>query len=514
MWMFRLAGALLLAAFLSLSAVGAQSTTDSWVATLYNPVAGRLTQVGSSGAVLAEWTLPLPPGFDRFPNRVTVAPGGSLFAYVPYNSSTFQGTLTISDRERVIIPFNLPLTVSDSLEFPGSEWAFNADGSAFALGYLLEGGGWGLIVLNLSTGAVDHTLRSDDALLGILGLPTNQVVPVPRRFAGDEITFSLVPYGGDSLSRGDSYLWNLLTNNVTLSPAFPSLDGDTFSLTGEVVISAADDRLPGVAIQNAANSLQAFLPQSGERFPFFAGAGQAFSRPRFIQNGELILVDSVDEAQRYAWLVIGRDGQTIGQIPAAAQIDDVRGVGDGFIYTTTQFTPGATTLVYVNTRDGLDAGIPIWTSPLEAAPIIVSTVDTVVRSQASYTPWVQLAEPVLIPGSTIALAPAPGQSLLISPADVGSQAAPTLPSRRLIAIGTVVTINTTDGNKLNVRNGPGTGFEIVLKLDAGARVEVVDGPRAGDNFTWWRIRTGDGVEGWAVESVPQDDGTILPTLLP
>jgi len=165
MWMFRLAGALLLAAFLSLSAVGAQSTTDSWVATLYNPVAGRLTQVGSSGAVLAEWTLPLPPGFDRFPNRVTVAPGGSLFAYVPYNSSTFQGTLTISDRERVIIPFNLPLTVSDSLEFPGSEWAFNADGSAFALGYLLEGGGWGLIVLNLSTGAVDHTLRSDDALL-------------------------------------------------------------------------------------------------------------------------------------------------------------------------------------------------------------------------------------------------------------------------------------------------------------------------------------------------------------
>jgi hypothetical protein len=281
-----------------------------------------------------------------------------------------------------------------------------------------------------------------------------------------------------------------------------------------VVISVADDRLPTVAIQSAANSLQAFLPQSGERFPFFAGAGQSFSRPRFIQNGELILVDSVDEAQRYAWLVVGRDGQTIGQIPAAAQIDDVRGVGDGFIYTTTQFTPGATTLVYVNTRDGLDAGVPVWTSPLEALPIIVSTVDTVVRSQAAYTPWVQLAEPVQTPGSTIALAPAPGQSLLISPADVGSQAAPTLPSRRLIAIGTVVTINTTDGNKLNVRNGPGTGFEIVLKLDAGARVEVVDGPRAGDNFTWWRIRTGDGVEGWAVESVPQDDGTILPTLLP
>jgi hypothetical protein len=487
---------------------------DSWIATLYDPATGGLTQVSSSGAVLAQQVLPLPPGFDRYPNRVAIAPGGALLAYVPYSSSTFQGALTISDGERVIIPFNLPLTTSDSLEFPGGEWAFNADGSAFALGYLLESGGWGLIVLNLNSGVVEYSLRSDDPLLAVLGLPTLNVVPVPRRFAGDEITFTLVPFGMDSVATGDTYLWNRLTDQVLASAAFPALDSDTFTATGEAVISAADARLPSVSIQGAANSLQAYLPQSGERFPFFSGAGQAFSNPRFIQNGELILVDSVDEAERYAWLVVGRDGQVVGQIPAAATIEEVRGVGDGFIYTTAQFTPGATTLVFVNTRDGLDAGVPVWTSALDAVPIIVQAVDTVIRAQTSYTPWVRLADPVLTPGSTLELAPAAGQPLLISPADVGSQAAPTLPSRRLIAIGTVVTINTTDGNKLNVRSGPGVGFEIVLKLDAGARVEVVDGPRAGDNFTWWRIRTGDGVEGWAVESVPQEDGTILPTLLP
>ncbi|PJF23653.1 MAG: hypothetical protein CUN53_21800, partial [Phototrophicales bacterium] len=102
-------------------------------------------------------------------------------------------------------------------------------------------------------------------------------------------------------------------------------------------------------------------PRSGARFPFFNLPDAALQSPRFIQNGELILTDSVDAAERYAWLVIRRDGLLVGSLPTAVSIDDARGVPDGFIYTTSAYVPGATTLVYVNTRDGLDGGVPVWT---------------------------------------------------------------------------------------------------------------------------------------------------------
>lgn len=53
---------------------------------------------------------------------------------------------------------------------------------------------------------------------------------------------------------------------------------------------------------------------------------------------------------------------------------------------------------------------------------------------------------------------------------------------------------------LNVRAGPGLSNVILAKLDNGAVVTLLEAPQEADGLRWWKVRTEDGVEGWAVDS--------------
>ena len=78
-----------------------------------------------------------------------------------------------------------------------------------------------------------------------------------------------------------------------------------------------------------------------------------------------------------------------------------------------------------------------------------------------------------------------------------------------LTIGGTAMINTTEGDPLNVRSGPGIDFGIVAKVPSGTLVTILEGPRDANGYTWWRIRLPGSQEGWAVESA---DGvrTLLP----
>lgn len=66
------------------------------------------------------------------------------------------------------------------------------------------------------------------------------------------------------------------------------------------------------------------------------------------------------------------------------------------------------------------------------------------------------------------------------------------------APGTPYTVATNDGQRLNVRAGPGQDAQIVGKLENGSTVRVLEGPVAGGRFQWARIEGDDGVSGWCV----------------
>src|SRR5262249_48212530 len=97
--------------------IPAQAQDNGWTAWLYNAADGRMTQVSETGAVLTDLTLPLPSGFDSYPQKIAVGHGGTPFAYVASNSTTYQGALVISQGAQLKASFNLPLTFSDSTEY-------------------------------------------------------------------------------------------------------------------------------------------------------------------------------------------------------------------------------------------------------------------------------------------------------------------------------------------------------------------------------------------------------------
>jgi hypothetical protein len=498
------------------------SAQAGWQAWLYDANNLRMTLVSEAG-FLRDFVLPVEGGFDLFPQRVAVAHGGGIMAYTIANSRNFASLLLLARSDGSYMASAIPLTgntaatiLADSLQYSANEFIFDETDSSLALGYSLVDGGWEIVVFSTENLQELHRLRSNDPLLAVLGLPSQQgITPIIQRNQAGTITFTLIMTGTEGAAEYPSYTWNVDTNAVTVDIAYPSLDNDTLAATGEVIMSMADDRLPNTSgnfIFFQANSLHVYDPVQNGRYPFYNQPDVSLHSPRFVQGGERVLAAASDAAgTAITWQVIERSGALLGPIPTPMNITSVEGVPDGFVYTTDTFNPGTTTLVFVNTRDGLDAGVPAWTSAPGATPQIMWTGSPGFTAQTALPGWAQLAAPV--PGKG---APLGGMSLdvgggaaIVSPGDLPT---PAPVSGGILVIGGQATINTTEGDTLNVRGGPGTSFPVVGRLPAGTRVTLVEGPRAGEGFTWWRIRAGN-LEGWVVESV-EDRGTRLQTLLP
>jgi hypothetical protein len=50
-----------------------------------------------------------------------------------------------------------------------------------------------------------------------------------------------------------------------------------------------------------------------------------------------------------------------------------------------------------------------------------------------------------------------------------------------------------------IRSSPGSSGEILGEAPAGDNLLVIDGPQCASGLTWWKVRTLDGLEGWAAE---------------
>jgi hypothetical protein len=78
-----------------------------------------------------------------------------------------------------------------------------------------------------------------------------------------------------------------------------------------------------------------------------------------------------------------------------------------------------------------------------------------------------------------------------------------------ITSGATVIIVGTEGDGLNVRQGPGVSFDPVCLARDGDQFTIGEGPRDGDGFTWWEVTQVDNPDcfGWAVEPFLQ---VVLP----
>lgn len=74
------------------------------------------------------------------------------------------------------------------------------------------------------------------------------------------------------------------------------------------------------------------------------------------------------------------------------------------------------------------------------------------------------------------------------------------PAPRMI-VGEQGRVTFTTGTPVNVRTGPGLGYDSVAQLPEGALFDVTSGPTCAEGYYWWSVRTDTGLTGWMAEGI-------------
>ena len=66
-----------------------------------------------------------------------------------------------------------------------------------------------------------------------------------------------------------------------------------------------------------------------------------------------------------------------------------------------------------------------------------------------------------------------------------------------VSVGYYAEVVNTGGVGVTIRNGPSTSNLPVIVSAEGSILLILEGPTAGGDYEWWRVRLPDGTEGWA-----------------
>lgn len=504
----------LLLMLLAVSIIPAHAQAGSFDAWLYESTTGEMIRITEVGEV-NRLTLPLPAGFDTYPyGGVAVSPDGETIAYTAGKNASFEVVLVIFSTRTNSILATYPPSGSAYTSFDlNPAGGFSADGRQLAFGYSRDGeaGGWELLVINTDTFSLGGTLTSADPAASGLGIDFG-LTPVPTHFRPDgQVAFAMVRAGTDGGASGyDSYLWNPVDGSLTPSVGYGALDLSVYDPSGEVILASADDRFPATAGDVLPFGQQNVLSyyRDGVLTPFYTEPDVTFFSPTFVMNGAQILVSTYDGITTEEYRLIGRDGAPLGALTISPAPYDVAGTRDGFLYA--QYIGSIPAFFNINLRDGAidfaETESALVFGADQTSPRIVWVGDddptTAYFTTESYTTWGVI-------GTSISDADAGGGTA--GSTGVGLDG---------LQVGGQATIRTTDGDALNVRSGPGTGFAIVIKAEPGTVVDLLQGPQSADGYQWWQIRLPGGQEGWAVESAENEitlvagAGTFVPETNP
>lgn len=118
--------------------------------------------------------------------------------------------------------------------------------------------------------------------------------------------------------------------------------------------------------------------------------------------------------------------------------------------------------------------LPDETAAVPAPTIILLTAPPLPTPTISLNP----ATPTIAPTATTASTP----DVSIAPPEV--------------TVGYYAEVVETGGVGVTVRNGPSTSNVPVAVSGEGSVILIIEGPTAGGEYQWWRIRLPDGTEGW------------------
>lgn len=490
---------LLLMSLLSLTSAAQAGVASAWI---YNPITGMAMRVTSSGTLADSFALPMPDtSFDSVPNTIIVSPNGLTLAYVARASASGQQELVLTDvnTRTIILRYAFGTAPYNSIEV-GGQFGFSPDGNAIAFGYALDFDGWELMIIQLGAGIVGTlTSGAPETAAIVSGFG---IIPTPTFFAGSggdlttyKIGVAFVQGGAGGASEYFNYVWSVATNTLTPSIGYGVFGSDLNRLSGEIVMPLAYDGLPknddAYMFMGHINAAQAFEITTGTRFPFYHSADASLTFTRFAANGRFVLAGALPpgDTATASLRLLTRDGfvyPVVGVTPSSAHDDTLEG------YFVVDYTADTAKLLHGN--------VNLTNPAASAAPVTVWTgssgqfVNLVWAGQLGIIPTLS---PTFTAWTPIGDVMTEIDALLGSGGD-SPAATPSAPA--VLSVGGVATVRTTAGDALNVRSGAGTSFAIIERLQSGVSVTLLEGPVTANNFSWWRVRTPSGREGWVVES--------------
>jgi len=470
--------------------VAAYTQADTWQLWIYqdNGVAVRVDNQGRAldlEAIPPENALPgIVDGDILRPTRLSASPDGTLLVYaLGVNDSMYvqvydtrQNRVLMTHRIDESLGTRAPTTLDRA---PHN--LFNETQTAFAFGYG-KAQGWQIDVLDATSGDIFTSLLPESpAMRSLITDTAFGVVPVIQAFVEGKVSFT-IQGAGSFTPPYPSFVWDTVTGGVNPTLLYANPMVDTFAASGEVIMAMIDPRLPNSAdrfLYGQVNALHVYDPTTGTRTPFYNAQTLWLQQPIFIQNGERILSGGVNASGAFAgWTVVERDGEVAGLLPLTDDLIAAVGTGSGFVYIPRDEAGNNLSLYYVNTRQALDAGQPIWSIPRTGRPQIVWAAYP--TQEVAYRPWRSLAVPVDV-----------GQVTLVETPQVAV----------VLAAGGTATVRTTGGDALLLRDAAGLDANVLTRLNSGTRITLLRGPATVAGKDWWQIQTPGGAVGWVVTEI-------------
>ncbi len=372
---------LLLAAVL-IALVGggtAQAQDGGWSVWLMDMTTQQMVRVYLDGRV-ETFTPDIPEA--AFPSAFT--PDGRMLAMC--EQSQAGSSLIVYDIEGDAEIVNVPIP-GESTVCNVTPNAFNEDASRIAFGTIeaqanadgmLTPSGWSLVVVEVPSGQIAYTLRSDDASVANLGGQWDYTggtesigfMPFVWNFEAGQVTFTPTPWGTEVGAGLDAVVWDMNGGALQLTDRYHGRWVFDELPNGEMTWTQNNPELPALMPMGPGEAANVVMYTDGAQQPYMIhhSPDMTLVQSVFVNNGQHIAAFMSGDfnpdtgAMPTKWAVIGRDG-LVQQIPERFTEYNLRGAPDGFVIMHVEYGDSVTSeLLYGRfVEGGLETSV-LWSA--------------------------------------------------------------------------------------------------------------------------------------------------------
>jgi hypothetical protein len=359
-----------------------------WFAWLYNPATEQLIELYEDGTTEAS-ALVHPASERMVGSPPAFHPEGVWLAYCTFEDATSTLRVRVQDlgdpnpKAGITLPAVFEIgqaAIGQGGDCSLDPTAFNRSNPAQLVVSVLRGQGypsrteWDILVLDLTTGGVAYQLNSASPEVAPLANASSPLwFPITRRFDGDQVSFTMVPWGGEPLPQQDAYTWNLATGTLTSAPEFGAWIWQSNPSTGESVWLVEDSTLPKGTTFGPTPSFNVVIYESGRGSPatmIYHSPDSVIYSAVFVNGGRDLVIQlqppfdpATGEPPDARWVLLDRTGAVRDLTFSGPSPLQVVGMRDGFLaWVYDRDVQKITITSYHLTEDRTLQAMPLWES--------------------------------------------------------------------------------------------------------------------------------------------------------